>query len=89
MLDNSVAAFKTAGTDCDKLADLLQKNYFDNETDIKALAAYVAAHPAINDAFNKANAAKIGELEKTAQPTIQACSNNKKVMLAVAKLTMQ
>jgi hypothetical protein len=89
MLDNSVAAFKTAGTNCDKLADLLQNNYFDNETDIKALAAYVTAHPTVNDAFNKANAGKIDELEKTAQPTIHACSNNTKVMLAVAKLTMQ
>jgi hypothetical protein len=86
MLDKMIDVVKTAGTDCDKLADGIVKMATDNGAQMKALQAYETEHPEAKKKLDEASKDKTKAFEEAAGPAMTACQNNTKVSDAFSKL---
>jgi hypothetical protein len=85
-LDKLTEIFKAGGTNCDKIADDLNKLAAESSATINGLQAYEKAHP---DAKKKAEAAtkdKTTAFEAAAGPAIGACQKNQKLGDALNKI---
>ncbi len=86
MLDRMINVVKTAGTDCDKLADGITKLAAEHGGEMKALQAYETAHPEVKKKLDEAAHDKTKAFEESAGPVMTACQGNKKVEEAFTKL---
>jgi hypothetical protein len=86
-MDKMIDVFKTAGTDCDKLADGITKFVADNADFIKSSKAYEKTHPDAQKKFDEAGKGKMKAFEEAAGPAMTSCKDNKKVMEAMTKMS--
>jgi len=86
MLETMTGTIKSAGTDCDKLADGITKMISDNGSKMTTLDAYEKAHPDAKKKFEDVAKDKTKAFEAAAGPGMSACQNNKKVSDAFAKI---
>jgi hypothetical protein len=86
-MDKMIDVFKTAGTDCDKLADGITKFVADNADFIKSSKAYEKTHPDAQKKFDEAGKDKMKSFEEAAGPAMTSCKDNKKVADAMTKMS--
>ena len=86
-MDKMIEIFKAAGTNCDKLADDINKFATDNTDFMKSSKAYEKTHPDVQKKFDDSAKDKMKSFEEAAGPAMGACKDNKKVADAMAKMS--
>jgi len=86
-MDKMIEIFKAAGTNCDKLADDINKFASDNAEFMKSSKAYEKTHPDVQKKFDDAAKDKMKSFEEAAAPAMGACKDNKKVADAMSKMS--
>jgi hypothetical protein len=86
MLDRMTTVVKSAGSDCDKLADGITKLAAEHGEEMKSLQAYETAHPEAKKKLDEVAKEKTKAFEEAAGPAMTACQGNKKVEEAFTKL---
>jgi len=88
-MDKIFDIFKSAGTNCDKLADGISKFAADSADLMKAVKAYQAAHPDVQKKFDDASKDKMKSFNEAAAPAMEACKDSKKVADAMGKMSAE
>ena len=83
MVGKLAETFKADGTNCDKLADDLDK--LQNDPRGAALDAYEKAHPDVKKKLEAAVKDRIEEIGKLGGAAMTACKDNKKLLDVMAK----
>lgn len=85
-LEKMTEIFKSAGTNCDKLADDITKFTAENQSFLKDGQAYGKAHPEAEKKFDETTKEKMTAFATASEPTMNACQGNKKLMEAMTKM---